>query len=704
MSNSATGRRWKGIPVPFFFQEDSAEAFHEMETKEDDVFLCSLPKGGTTWVNSILHSLLYGFDAAGQKQEEAEARPGAKVQAYPEATPIEIGALGNAGTTASQEEMRKTMFGDFTLSTLLGQSSPRLFSTHLYGHKYLPGKLVQKDGRGRLVVVVRNLKDVMCSLHFFRGEPKDGWLGNEHGKGTFRRFLDMETPNAYGNQWDWLRDTEKVIQAMMPEKRVIVVYFEALKLRLRAEVQRLASFLNIPCPQVKLDAVCAAVSFGSMKERKSVGSMLLRKGDIGDWKNHLSPALWDEFDAVFNREVGNSLQLVQPMYVFQKSDDRQGLPPRRADAESRIVTGGEDPRVVLGTFDRAKLECGMLCPDTMITNSPGTWIRPSSEVTDFVHPPGATDVKYVAESDRYHLFLSAVCPWASGIRAVRKLAGLEHVISMDVADGQSSQGWVFLSGSACADFDREPFWLHEVYTAHDTEYTGRLTVPVLWDKKTSQIVTNDSWSILKILGSSFAGLGSPLAGLPLDLAPSAEVDELQKDIYDGLLNGVYKCGINLMRGNASGAQGAARGVYDMLAALEDRLANRGPFLLGDRLTLVDVRLLMCLLRYDIAYRDGFGLGSGDRGPVIPSRRRATTVILTALEGLAGYSGSNNNGNDEARSGYPALAAYLRRGVKMFRTEIEFSACTHYYRWAVGLPQACVFPTDMQAFVEAVDAS
>ena len=102
-----------------------------------------------------------------------------------------------------------------------------------------------------------------------------------------------------------------------------------------------------------------------------------------------------------------------------------------------------------------------------------------------VHPPGTAGAMHEAESGRYHLFVSGVCPWASGVRAARHVLGLEGVVTMDVADGQSSAGWVFLEGVTCEPWAGRagPFYLHEAYQTADPMVTCRITVPVLWDKK-----------------------------------------------------------------------------------------------------------------------------------------------------------------------------------------------------------------------------
>lgn len=130
-------------------------------------------------------------------------------------------------------------------------------------------------------------------------------------------------------------------------------------------------------------------------------------------------------------------------------------------------------------------------------------IEPPSEFMEEVMPPGTAGAKHVAEAGRYHLFVSGVCPWASSCRSARHLLGLEDVVSMDVADGQSGAGWVLLNGTACSPWAETaasgtPFYLHEVYRTSDPLCTTRITMPVLWDKHLNIIVSNDSGAIVKV--------------------------------------------------------------------------------------------------------------------------------------------------------------------------------------------------------------
>ena len=180
-----SGRKYKGLPIPGWFQEESADALRSLKMRDDDVVCASLPKSGTTWVQKILYLMLHGLDDDGKPTGQPSLH--AKGQVYPDALPLK--APEGPPPAEGPEAFRRKMFGDAGFEDLGGQPARRLFSTHL-ARGFLPAELeAAEGGRGRLVVVVRNLKDVLSSLHYFRGEAKDGWLGNEHGPGSLARFV-----------------------------------------------------------------------------------------------------------------------------------------------------------------------------------------------------------------------------------------------------------------------------------------------------------------------------------------------------------------------------------------------------------------------------------------------------------------------------------------------------------------------------------
>lgn len=234
---------------------------------------------------------------------------------------------------------------------------------------------------------------------------------------------------------------------------------------------------------------------------------------------------------------------------------------------------------------------------------------------------------------------------------------------MDIADGQSSKGWVYLSGVTCKSFpDRKPFFLHEVYTASEAECTTRITVPVLWDTKLNKVVSNDSWAIMKMLAVSFRPL-SPSGGESRDLypLPLAEAIETEhKTLYQALLNNVYRAGITLTYKNVAGHAAASEEVYETLAALDTKLQHE-PFLINKQFTLLDIRVAMTVLRYDAAYYDAFAL-------------RGAGHILT-----------------DGQSAFPAVRDWVRAVYTIVRTTVDWPSFSQYFRWTVGHDSAAPLP-------------
>ena len=170
---------------------------------------------------------------------------------------------------------------------------------------------MREDGAGRLVILVRNLKDVLCSLHFHRGEAEDGWLGNEHGPGSLARFLHDDCPNNYGSFFSLLREFDEASGRLSSSGRAI----EALKQGLPEQIQRLADFLGLPLTPAKRNAVVAAVGFDTVKAT-SPWSANLRQGTIGDWKNHMEGGAWVKFDEVFDARM-EDVTIAEPLRYFQ---------------------------------------------------------------------------------------------------------------------------------------------------------------------------------------------------------------------------------------------------------------------------------------------------------------------------------------------------------------------------------------------------
>lgn len=237
------------------------------------------------------------------------------------------------------------------------------------------------------------------------------------------------------------------------------------------------------------------------------------------------------------------------------------------------------------------------------TDKKGGFVRQTSGFRNWVTPDGSAgptgEGGFAAESGRYHLYVALICPWASRTLIGRKLKKLEEVISVSVVEpALSDEGWKFgdYPGS-----DRDTLngftYMHEAYTRADPHYTGRATVPVLWDKKTKTIVNNESADILRMLNSGFGALADD----GVDLYPEGlrdEIDALNDHIYPRLNNGVYRTGFATTQ---VAYEEAFADVFATLQELENRLVSGGPFLFGDLLTETDVRLFVTLVRFDAAY-------------------------------------------------------------------------------------------------------
>lgn len=237
----------------------------------------------------------------------------------------------------------------------------------------------------------------------------------------------------------------------------------------------------------------------------------------------------------------------------------------------------------------------------------GGFIRQSSGFRNWVTPdgePGPTGSGgFAAEAGRYVLYVALTCPWASRTLMVRALKRLDDVIDVVVAAPVlTEQGWHFGEGpGATASSADAPRYVHELYTRALPTYTGRATVPVLWDRARNTIVNNESADIIRMLNRAFDRLGDSTVDLyPAELAD--DIDALNDEIYEDLNNGVYKAGF--ARSQAA-YDAAVKRVFAALDRLELRLGGSGPFLFGERLTESDVRLMVTLVRFDAAYHGLF---------------------------------------------------------------------------------------------------
>ncbi|MCG8709334.1 glutathione S-transferase family protein [Brenneria sp. 4F2] len=207
----------------------------------------------------------------------------------------------------------------------------------------------------------------------------------------------------------------------------------------------------------------------------------------------------------------------------------------------------------------------------------------------------------IAEPGRYQLFVSYLCPWASRTLIFRKLKGLENIIRLSIAEPRIGDGgWTFSTPQDAGEQVGPIHFLHQLYSASDKHYTGKVSVPVLWDRREGRIVNNESADIIRILNDSF----DALSGNTLDFYPPAlrgHIDRWNQIIYDGINNGVYKTGFAKTQASYDLA---VTTLFSTLDKVEAHLATRR-YIAGDRLTEADWRLFVTLVRFDVAYHGVF---------------------------------------------------------------------------------------------------
>lgn len=232
----------------------------------------------------------------------------------------------------------------------------------------------------------------------------------------------------------------------------------------------------------------------------------------------------------------------------------------------------------------------------------GRFIRKDSAYRNWITPDGAPGPSgtggFPAEAGRYHLYVSLACPWAHRTLIMRAAKRLEAMIDVSVVHWRMlGDGWTFAPGpGVVADPVNNARVLHQIYTAADPGYTGRVTVPVLWDKATGRIVSNESSEIIRMLNTAFDAIGAA----PGDYYPQshrAEIDAINARIYDTLNNGVYKAGFATSQ---AAYEDAVVPLFETLDWLEDLLADRR-YLVGDTFTEADIRLFTTLVRFDPVY-------------------------------------------------------------------------------------------------------
>ena len=232
----------------------------------------------------------------------------------------------------------------------------------------------------------------------------------------------------------------------------------------------------------------------------------------------------------------------------------------------------------------------------------GRFVRKDASFRNWVTHDGSAgpsgDGGFKAEGGRYHLYVSLACPWAHRTLIFRSLKGLEEMISVSVVHWYMAEnGWTFAPGDGViADTENNADFLHQVYTAAKADFSGRVTVPVLWDKKTGTIVSNESSEIIRMMNSAFDEIGAA----PGDLYPQAlstEIDGVNARVYDAVNNGVYKAGFATTQ---EAYDEAVIPLFETLDWLEDRLAHKR-YIIGNIITEADWRLFTTLVRFDPVY-------------------------------------------------------------------------------------------------------
>ena len=239
--------------------------------------------------------------------------------------------------------------------------------------------------------------------------------------------------------------------------------------------------------------------------------------------------------------------------------------------------------------------------DTRRVAADGSFLRAESQFRGWVSADGATT--HPAESGRYHLYAAVSCPWAHRTLLMRAMKGLEGAISLSlVGPAEQGHGWE-MSGSSgpYTDHLHGAHFIYEIYQRAERSYSGRATVPILWDKASGKIVNNESPEIIRMFNNAFNQFAT--RDLP-DMVPEtlkAEIERWNDFIYSSVNNGVYRAGFATQQDKY---EDAVRGVFDTLDRLDAHLATHR-YLCGKRLTEADVRLFPTLIRFDVVYHGHF---------------------------------------------------------------------------------------------------
>ncbi|OUS05123.1 glutathione-dependent reductase [Rhodobacterales bacterium 52_120_T64] len=232
----------------------------------------------------------------------------------------------------------------------------------------------------------------------------------------------------------------------------------------------------------------------------------------------------------------------------------------------------------------------------------GRFVRRAPQFRNWITADGSAgptgEAGFKAESGRYHLYVSLACPWAHRTLIFRALKALEETISISIVHWyMADQGWTFQAGDGTVpDTVNGSEFMYQVYTAAQPDYSGRVTVPVLWDKKTKTIVSNESPEIIRMLNSAFDEIGAASG----DYYPEplrTKIDALNSRIYDTVNNGVYKAGFATTQ---EAYEEAVVPLFETLDWLEERLAKQR-YLTGNTITEADWRLFTTLVRFDPVY-------------------------------------------------------------------------------------------------------
>lgn len=236
----------------------------------------------------------------------------------------------------------------------------------------------------------------------------------------------------------------------------------------------------------------------------------------------------------------------------------------------------------------------------------GNFVRTTTQFRNWITKDGSAGPTgtggFEAESGRYHLYISLACPWAHRTLIMRSLKKLKEHISISIVNPlMLENGWTFEKADAVIeDTELNSDYLYQVYLAAKADYTGRVTVPVLWDKKTKTIVNNESAEIIRMLNTAF----NDITGNTDDYAPEEllhEIDDINAFVYPNINNGVYKAGFATTQ---EVYEKEVKNLFAALDQLEERLSAQD-FLVGDHFTEADIRLFTTLVRFDAIYYGHF---------------------------------------------------------------------------------------------------